>query len=197
MLGGFRRFVSPPTFDDVEKTRIATILNTILLTMATVLGVFLASRLASGTDTVASFTVYAVGAMVVLSLVLVFVSRRGYVRTASYIYVFFVWVSLTAIAFKNDGAHGSAFISYAAIMVLASLLLGWKASVVFALMSVAAMWGLAHAEVMGWISPEIDPREAVRIRREHDLRGLHPRLPRPRRCPAAISPDGTRVSLCI
>jgi hypothetical protein len=163
MPSGFRHFLSPPTFDDAEKTRIAAILNTILLTMATVLGAFLVFRLASGTDALASFTVYAVGAMVVLALVLVFVARRGHVRAASDICVVFVWVSLTAIAFKNDGARRSAFISYVAIMVLASLLLGWRASVAFALMSIAAMWGLAHAEAMGWIVPRIVHRHGGRV----------------------------------
>ena len=102
---------------------------------------------------------YAIAAntfIIAVALGLLFLIRIGYVKSAGFVFVAFIWSNITFQAFTSDGVRGSAAIIYITIMVLASLLLGWRMSIGIAALSTLSIWVLAHAEQIGLMSFQLD-----------------------------------------
>ncbi len=89
------------------------------------------------------------GVIIAVAIGLLFLIRSGHVKPAGLIFVIFLWANITFQAFTSDGVRGSAAIIYMTIMVLAGLLVGWKTSIAFAVLSTISIWILAHAEMIG------------------------------------------------
>jgi PAS domain-containing protein len=149
--------LSPPVYVDEEKTRIARILGIILWAIVAVVGALIITWLAKGkSDELGPYAFVANGVIIVVSVGLMFLIRRGHVKPAGLIFIVFLWANITFQAFTSDGVRGSAAIIYIAIMVLASLLVGWKASIGFAVLSTISLWILAHAEMIGFTTFQLD-----------------------------------------
>ncbi|MCA0458631.1 MAG: PAS domain-containing protein [Chloroflexi bacterium] len=79
-------------------------------------------------------------AAVVLSAVLNLIARRGYVRTASYIFILGMWVITTVpnVVDGGNGVFGAAFSAYIIPVLLAGFLLGGRVSYFVAFLSLGA-----------------------------------------------------------
>lgn len=149
--------LSPPIFEDEEKTRIARILGIILWAIVAVVGALIVTWLVTGkSDELGPYAFVANGVIIFVSIGLLFLIRSGHVKPAGLMFVIFLWANITFQAFTSDGVRGSAAIIYMTIMVLAGLLVGWKTSIGFAVLSTVFIWLLAHAEMIGFTVFQLD-----------------------------------------
>ncbi len=137
-----RRLMAPPRFNaDEDKTRAAQYLNATLLSGI----VLLCVRLLAGmlTPDVPSTINVLLIALLVIMIGLVIVMRKGYVRAASVSLLGTVLLIMVVMADSSEGIHDGAYFFMTAIVVMASLLIDWKASAIVAALSIAAGWWLA------------------------------------------------------
>ena len=137
----FRRLIMPPRFaNDAAKTRTAQFLNAILLASIALLGVRLLTGIFYPQELIQDIPL---GGLLLVMGVLLLLMRTGRVRAASIGVVGAILVVMTAMAFRDQGIHDGAFFVLTALVVMASLLLGWKASAAVAALCIAVDWVLA------------------------------------------------------
>jgi len=146
MLIRTRQFLAPPIFeDDEEKTRTAALLSAtwLVVTLAALVGIVLLFVTELGKLTPALITnIVLFGLLLALRFVLV----RGYVRVTSVLLLCVLWLNTTALIYVTDGIQHPATSSYLVIVILASLLLGERAAVMFGSFSVLALLVLFYAQ---------------------------------------------------
>lgn len=164
MLTTIAKFLAPPVFvDDEDKTRTAYHINMIVLFSTPLLfGLFVARVRWGGVSLLdpSSITLLAV----ILALLVVWViMRTGAVQLAGYINIGVIWFASTFLAFDGSGIRGTGFVSYFVIMLLAGLLVGARAAIGIAILSVLSGFVLASAETSGITAFTPDPPFAVAI----------------------------------
>ena len=146
-----------PVFENIEKTRTAKILVVVLWSMIVLVsGLILTWIVTEKTNELGPYAYLANAAIICFALVLLILIYRGYVMTVGMVFTVFIWANITFQAFTSDGIRGSVAIIYMTVMVLASLVIGWKASIGFAILSIGFVWILAHTEVTGSKTFQID-----------------------------------------
>ena len=117
-----KKQLAPPVFEDEEKTRIARILGIILWTIVAVVGALIIVWVATGrSDDLGPYAFLANGIIIGVSIGLLFLIRKGHVKTAGLIFVIFLWINISFQAFTSDGVRGSAPSPGAAVDVSAWL----------------------------------------------------------------------------
>lgn len=155
MLNQIRKILRAPKFpEDEDKTRKARYSNAIALTFLvitilyeTVYRVFVNYWAFSLID----LTIVGLSVICIIGLMML---RRGYVYATSLLLVVLMWVMTNGIAASGYGAKDSSFITNFTIVLMAGLLLGWKASLIITVLSMISGFGLAYAEQSGWIRPD-------------------------------------------
>jgi PAS domain S-box-containing protein len=121
------RRLKPPTFDNEDKTRIAYMLNIILLIiLAGTLLNFIFSLLINGlrlSTANMGFTIIVVG----LAYSLLLLMRRGKVQLASRLLCYGLWFVITFASMLFGGVEAPIFRGYLIVIIIAGLLLGGKA----------------------------------------------------------------------
>ncbi len=114
-------------------------------------------------------TVYWVSicALLLVSVVMLLLNRRGHVRTAGIVVVFSAWINLTVQAWFLGGIRDASYTSYFLIILAAGLFLGRWFAFGFAILSILAGFVLAHAETIGIIPFLPDPAYNIWI--DHTL----------------------------
>jgi GAF domain-containing protein len=152
MLNQVRRIFSPPVFpEDEDKTRKAKYANAILIAFLGIAIVYeTIYRAAIRYTDVALLDLIAIGlaAICIVGLALL---RRGYVQLTSILLVVLVWLASNGIAATGYGARDSSYIINFAIVLMAGLLLSWRAALIVTLLSVISGFALAFAEQNGLI----------------------------------------------
>jgi len=150
MLKPIRTILTPPVFpEDEDKTRKARYVNAIAIAFLGIAVVYEILLRASYTP-ISILDLAMVGLLVICTLCLVAL-RRGYVRFAAMLLVILVWVASNGIAANGYGARDSSYLTNFAIILMAGLLLGWKASLTLTIISVISGFALAYAEQSGAI----------------------------------------------
>jgi signal transduction histidine kinase len=141
------RLVAPPVFEgDGEKTRIARLLHIILLIIFVLVAVYTIISLV--TDIYwAGLAVEA--ALLLIPLGLMRLSRRGKVQVASFILSLVLWGLISVGTYAYGGLQGSGPSSFFGVALIAGLLMGGRAAVLFALMSVLSLGGMLITEMLG------------------------------------------------
>ena len=158
-VSGIRRLLTPPAFDDVEKTERARMLfsigvgSAILVTFVNALSILVSPALAVRLALLA--VVYDLAAMGLIAA-----ARRGWVDQASMAWVSSVWVIATLTAWTGGGLNAPAILLQLVVVVLAGLLLGWRANLVAAGAAILVMFGMWYAQVAG-VLPVAQPRSAL------------------------------------
>jgi PAS domain S-box-containing protein len=153
MLVWARKLLSPPVFSDEDKTRKASLLNAILLTL-------LAITLAYG---VLAPLVYSDPAslLAVLALILVCLlaalglMHLGRVQVAGALFLSAVWLAVTYIAVNDGGLRSTALSTYVTVIVAAGLLLGTRVGLTYAMLSVLAGLVMLYVEKWGILPPDV------------------------------------------
>ena len=101
--------LSPPVFEDEEKTRIARILFVILVAILSVVGALVFTWLVmEKSDELGPYAFLADGMIMAVAIGLLFLIRRGYIKSAGLIFVIFLWINISFQAFTSHGVRGSA-----------------------------------------------------------------------------------------
>lgn len=147
----FRSLITPPVFDDAEKTRLARLLHVILLTVMTLLIVF----------SIPAFVLTPqLGRLLIeltlagWSIFMLLLLRRGYVRQAAFLMSLTLWVVVSYGTYQSGGFRGSIMASYFAIVLIAQLLLGTSSGIILGVLSILFTGWLVYAEGAGLIPPK-------------------------------------------
>jgi GAF domain-containing protein len=157
MQNTFRDFLAPPVFpDDNSRTRSAAILNTIGWSTIAILVTLLAIRIMQGQDTNLVEVNLILTAIIITITFMLYISRQGYVKTASLLFVITVWIGLSYLTWVADGIRDVAFFGYFIPIVMAGLLLGSRGAIGFTVISILSGWVLAYAETTQMFVPTLD-----------------------------------------
>jgi len=141
-----RQLLAPPVFDDEEKTRRAALLNFVLWAMVALSTAFLAAVLPSSREPLRVGPALAVTGLSLLGLRLM---HRGHVRPVSLVLMVLMWINVAPLVFQAGGIRHFSSGTYLVVILIAGLLLGGRAAVVFAALSLLAAAAFAWAEARG------------------------------------------------
>ena len=156
MQNTFHGFFAPPVFPDDNRTRSAAILNTIGWSTITILAILLAIRIVQGQDPNLVEVNLILTAIIITIAFMLYLSRQGYVKTASLLFVAVVWTGLSYLTWVADGIRDVAFFGYFIPIAMAGLLLGWQGAIGFTVISIVSGWVLAYAEATQIFIPTLD-----------------------------------------
>ena len=152
MLKQVGTFLKPPVFpEDEDKTRKAKYANAIALAFLVVILLY---------ETVARFlmryTAFSIIDLLVLGIAALcgtglVLLRKGWVSFTAVILVVITWIASNSIAASGFGVKDASYLLNFAIILMAGLLIGWQASLITTIASIASGLGLAYAEANGWI----------------------------------------------
>ena len=151
MLARIRKIFSSPVFaGDVEKTRVAGLLNIILLIILLTVVVFMLPAFVIDPN----FKRITVGWLLVLTIVGVLIlMHRGYVHLGSIFLSSILWVVVSVGTYLAGGLRGSILSSYFGIVLIAGLLLGNQAALAFGLVSISFVGWMVYADFLSLLPP--------------------------------------------
>lgn len=145
------KFLSPPVFPgDEEKTRVAGMLNTILLIVLLMVMAFAIPAFVIASD-LQRILVELV--LVLVTVGMQFLMRRGYVRLAAIILSFALLAVVSIGTYLSGGLRGSILSAYFGIVFIAGILLGNWAALASSLVSIAFTGWLVYADAQGLLPP--------------------------------------------
>jgi GAF domain-containing protein len=155
MLKRVLSFFKPPVFpEDQDKTRKASYAHTISLVLSVLILLYQLYLLSSNDPAQllgpANIVVIALGMVGLINWWLI---RRGNVALASILLVSLFWIGANGLAASGYGIRDSSFIVNFVVMLVAALLLGWRASILIAVASILVAFILANREAAGLIVP--------------------------------------------
>jgi GAF domain-containing protein len=147
VLTWIRQLLAVPVFEDEDKTRIASLLNTILLTTFSLSVVFMIMAPIASPNPVFSWV--ATGTLMLPQLGALFLMRRGRVQLASALFSLMLWSLVTLFAVFAGGVRSASFSIYTLVILIAGLLLGWRTGFILVGLSVVAGLGILYVEGKG------------------------------------------------
>lgn len=91
-----------------------------------------------------------------MQIPVLWLTRSGFIKTASYSLLTIVWVILTAVSSHVGGIRDEGVFGYMLIIIASGFLLSWRIGIIYTLASIGVLWWLAIIEIHGIIKPEID-----------------------------------------
>jgi len=156
MVTTIKSWFQPPNFtDDAEKTRIASLLNTMLWTMAAMMLILIAGSLLTGNMPTSGTIV--MGVVIFLILALQIPIRIGRVKFASGLLVFYISAGTASFLAINGTARSSGIIYFVLASVIAGLLISRRAAITTSVINCLAVFILLHAENIGMLTPAVSP----------------------------------------
>jgi GAF domain-containing protein len=155
MLTILKKIFAPPIFEDEDRTRTAAQLNVILWAVIILLTGLSIFRFTSGALLTDKVNIV-LGSMLAMAIFSLFLTRRGFVKTASFLFITASWVLLIYLARNASGIKDTAYIGALVAILLAGLLLDYRFSIGFAVATILAGWWLAALESQGILIPSID-----------------------------------------
>ncbi|MBN8654517.1 MAG: PAS domain S-box protein [Anaerolineae bacterium] len=146
-----QKVIQPPVFDDEEKTHQAYLLNIILWALIVVPLPYLLYILFAQPEMAARAWVQTIVGETV-NIFLLFLLRRGHVRTASLIQTLAFWLFFTATAFTAYGVQDESYLfGYPLVILIAGLLLGTRAAASFTVLCLLSGLGMVYSLNIGLI----------------------------------------------
>lgn len=147
MLNSVRKLLTPPVFEDEEKTRLARILHNVLWVSLAGITAFVILSLTQG-SVEATATMVTSDFLILASLGLLY---RGRLTFPSLVVSLTGLAAVTFILITGSGIHGVSMMGYAVVLVTASLLLGRRGPVLLGGLIIVVGFGIIYAEVNGFI----------------------------------------------
>ncbi len=146
-----RGFLAAPVFkDDEDKTRSARLLNTtlwILLVTAVLMAVVIVAVSGFPRNSQEAFTPLSAIVMAVVIVGLLALARHGHVQMAGALLLSLMWATIVFWMYAFTGLNEDASsLPYILIIVLAGLLLGKRATIIFTILSLLSIWGAFYVE---------------------------------------------------
>lgn len=147
-----RNVLTPPVFDDEIKTQRAYLLYIVLWTLVCVpipYVIYTLIKVPENTERALIQSTF--GEMI--NILLLIMTRRGFVKVAAIIQVSAFWIFLTATAFTGNGVHDEAYLlGYVLVIAIAGILLGGIGASTFTILSLAAGIFMVYEQSLGNIS---------------------------------------------
>ncbi|MBZ5713356.1 PAS domain-containing sensor histidine kinase [Nannocystis pusilla] len=140
---------------DEELGRVAGVLHTILVITIAICLVAGALQLVYLTDTVAALIVYP--GIAALSLGLLLLVHRGWLRLAGGIYLGLLWLAVTFGSLTHGAVRSPSIGGYMLVVIVATLLFRQVWMLVFIGLSAAAITGFLALELTGVVVPQLTP----------------------------------------
>lgn len=141
------RLLTSPTFpNDEEKTRVARLLNIILITVMCLVMLFSVPALVM-TPHLGRVLIELV--LAGWSLLMLLMLHRGYVRPAGFLLSLTLWLVVSYGTYQAGGFRGSTMSAYFGIILIAELLLGIRAGVILGVLSIAITGWMLYADQQG------------------------------------------------
>lgn len=146
--GKFRRFFTPPVFDDAVKTSGARMVYWMAATIAVVTTVSQLVLLALHPDDSLRFLLIVAIVWAVCLGDLIFV-QRGRIAAAGWFQTLAIWVAMTMAAWTSGGLSAQSITAQLVVVALGGMLVGWRGGLAFAVLTLATVTGLGLAEAVG------------------------------------------------
>lgn len=147
--------LTPPTFADEEKTHQAYLLHFILLALIAIPVPFVAYLLIRRPEE-SSRALMLIAVSEIIHISLFILLRRGYVRLASVIQVFTIWLFFATVSVTSSSIYGVAYmLGNGLVITIAGILLGVRGALAMTLLIVLEGGALVYAEQHGWVPPDI------------------------------------------
>lgn len=161
MLTAIRTFLAPPVFEDGEKTRVAKLLNLILLSAVGLTLILFVMLVIIKRDPAYNAVMF--GITVLMQLGILILMRRGHVRLASVLFTTMAWILLIIVTYFSNGILSNNHISMMTIILVAGLLLGKRGALVYAALSIAFGLGSVLVESLNSLPSSILPDTLTRL----------------------------------
>jgi GAF domain-containing protein len=149
-----KKLFTPPIFEsDQEKTRVAGLLNSILLPIIIVTAVLLPFMVSTTESANIVPLLVLVVPFVVINLIALIILRRGNVRLASYIFLFVIGLGILGSYIVSDSNSVGATMSITILIAFTALLLDWRATIALFVVTLAVTLFGRVAQTQGWITP--------------------------------------------
>lgn len=143
-----KRLFAPPVFDgDEEKTRLAGLLNTIILIQFFIPVILLVNAVRLTNNRVVLLPVLL--AFILPLLLMLFFMRRGYIRPVSIAFIVFLTAVAVLFGYVNGGEPRAVVIYYPLIIVIAGLLLGGNSAIITSVVSSILLAAVTYAGSRG------------------------------------------------
>ena len=209
MIDWIRRLVAPPVFEgDEDKTRIAGLLNTILLSVAVF--AFQVGIVLPFVSPQSGLGLGAPPAAVLICLGGLFLLRRGYVGVASLLAVALLWAGYTALLIVGGGINSPFSIGILVALLMAALLFSGRAIWTLFGLSAVTLIGIFAAGEAGLLPQPIFPvtplsglvvvaanLAAAAVMLYLSARGLSQELARSRRLAAELEGQRKRLEVTV
>ncbi len=149
----FAKLVNLPKFDDPEKNRIGLLLYQFIWIGLLLTILMAVAGLIIHIDRQAGMLI--IGGFALLHLLALYLLRRGEVAVASVFLPAGLWIVVTLLFFFTGGLRGLGFTTYFVVILLARLLTGRVAGIVFGFVSVAASLVVLLVEINGILPPSV------------------------------------------
>jgi GAF domain-containing protein len=157
MQKDFSKFFAPPRFpEDEDKTRTAAVLNTIGWSTLLIVISILLVRIVQRNDVNLTEINWILTGIIFVIVFVLYLSHRGYIKVASFLFVATLWGGLSYVAWVADGIRDIAFFAYSIPILMAGLLIGWRSTAILTFCSILSGWALAYAETVQLFVPTLD-----------------------------------------
>jgi len=156
-----RSFVMLPAYDSEEKAREAQLAYLIAITFTIAPFLYGVLRLIAQAGNAPALVLLPVFGVNFVCLVTIVFIRHGFVRAGSSLLVAIVWLELAFISTNLGGVHSAAYAGFIIVVVMAGLLMGWRAALLVVAATLVLGWRLVVAEVNGTLASDATtPAEA-------------------------------------
>lgn len=143
-----KALISPPSTSKDEDADTVYILHSITLWGIPVLLLIALIRIVSGDNHIDDIHIF-LGIVILTFLAGRVALRFGYFRIASRALLVVAWAGVTYLAWSSDGLQNNSLVPYMTIILASAILLGEVDTLVLSAVSIAAIWGIAYADVTG------------------------------------------------
>jgi len=141
----WKRLLAPPVFEDAGRTRVASLLNAILLTILALAALYVIVTPFVTSDPGRSLLT--AGIATILILVALFLMRRGYVRFVRLLLPSALWMAVTCLALLSGGVSSPGIASaYIVTILIAGLLLGRRVGIALGGLTILVEVGLLYVQ---------------------------------------------------
>jgi len=163
MVPALKKLLTPPAFDDETRTHQAYILHHILLALLAVPVVYSGYFFFWERENLDRALAQSIPSELI-NILLFVMTRKGYVKAASILQVFFFWLFFTVVAVTGIGVRGPAYIlGSGTVIVTAGILLGERGSFFITLLTILAGGWMVYQETNGLRFVNIEPDSGMTI----------------------------------
>ncbi len=156
-----KSILTPPVFDDPEKTATAKLLYAIIAINVGLCAVFLIPFLVISPENLNRYVLLTV-IVLSTSVASMIAARNGHIKTASIILVTSLWIAIIAGSFNDGGVGSSLFLGIFVLIFISGMLLGDRAGFITAAVSLIAGLLMVFAEMRG-LTPPIEANSLGRL----------------------------------